>query len=170
MGHPKRAKIHVTILHFTFFLGQISRHFLGQTWPKKKRISKPDFVDLRAPETPSYPQDHPKKTKKRQKAPKPVFQYETDHPKSAKKSAKKYPNQFSNTKLCFFKNVRISIIKPSFLKVGEAVCKLKIDTNNLREEKKRKNKNINISIKKNKKNKKKHQHILQKQQKTQKQT
>ena len=60
------------------------------------------------------------------------------------------------------------------MKVGEAVCKLKIDTNNLREEKKRKNKQEHKhkyqKNKKNKKNKKKHQHILQKQQKTQKQT
>ena len=61
-----------------------------------------------------------------------------DHPKWAKKSPKRLPNQSSNTKLWFFKNVRISKVKPSFLKVGEAVCKLKIDTKNLREKKKEK--------------------------------
>ena len=68
------------------------------------------------------------------------------------------------------------MVEPSFLGVGEAACKLKIDTNNLREEKKEeKNKNMKISNKKTPKNnkkrkntKKQHQHIEQKNQKNEK--
>ena len=41
----------------------------------------------------------------------------------------------TESKTLVFQNVRISIMKPSFLKVEKAVCKLKIDTNHLREEK-----------------------------------
>ena len=105
--------------------------FLGQSWPKNPLISKSNLTDLRPPETPKWP------------------------PKVSQNNTKNIPSQSYSIKPRFLKNVSISIIKTLFLRSGEAVCKLKIITNNLQ---KRKNKKIiEISNKKASKNQKKAQ-------------
>ena len=70
----------------------------------------------------------------RSMSPRNPTKYPQDHPKWAKKSPQKLPNQSFDTKLWFFKNIRISIVKPLFLKLGEAVRELKIDSKRFRKE------------------------------------
>ena len=55
-------------------------------------------------------------------------------PKGARQSSKTFLKQFLGRKRWFFKNVRISIVKPLFLKLGEAVRELKIDSKRFRKE------------------------------------
>ena len=103
-----------------------------------------------------------------------MFQYQNNYPESPKKNIRNHPNQFSNTKLRFSKNVRFSIIKPSFLEVEKQLVtseSTQITSENKKNEQKKQNidisnkkkttknakkkKNINISDKNNKKYKNK---------------
>ena len=54
-----------------------------------------------------------------------MFLYQNNYPETPKKGIKNHPYQFSNTKLKFSKNVRFSIIKPSFLEVEKQLVNSK---------------------------------------------